>query len=94
MADEDNTGEKPVTTDAPTANGSGAANGTDQRGVGPIQARVLTQFIRDLSFEVPSVDRLLKRPGDNPNMGIEINVSAQHLEDARFESAIEFTANA
>lgn len=78
-------------TNGASANGKSA---TDGAGQGPIQARVLAQFIRDLSFEVPSVGRLMKRPGDNPNMAIEINVSAQHIEDARFESAIEFTAKA
>ena len=41
----------------------------------PIQARVVAQYIKDLSFENPNIERLLGGPGDNPNLKIEVNVA-------------------
>jgi len=75
---------------AGSANGKGAAK-TDQP---PIQARILTQYIKDLSFEVPSAERLSAGPSENVKLDREINVNAQQLEGAKFESVIEFKATA
>jgi preprotein translocase subunit SecB len=63
-------------------------------GQAPIQARVVGQYIKDLSFENPNVGRLLQGPGDNPNLKIEVNVNAKRMANDLFESAIDFKAHA
>lgn len=65
----------------------------DQPTQRPIEAQIVGQFIKDLSFENPSVGRLLSGPSDTPNIKLEINVAAQRLpQDDLFESAIDFKA--
>ena len=59
-----------------------------------VQAQVVAQFIKDLSFENPNVDKLLSGPGENPNMKLEVNVNARRMNEDRYESAIDFTAHA
>ena len=61
---------------------------------GQIQAQVVAQYIKDLSFENPNVEKLLTGPGDNPNMKLEVNVNARRMKEELYESAIEFTAHA
>jgi preprotein translocase subunit SecB len=58
----------------------------------PFQARIVSQYIRDLSFESPSVDRALDGPGANPNLELEVNVNARSLRDSHYQSEIEFRA--
>jgi preprotein translocase subunit SecB len=58
------------------------------------QARVLGQYIKDLSFENPNVRRLLGNPGENPNVRIEVNVNVAKMADKTFESSIQFKAEA
>jgi preprotein translocase subunit SecB len=75
-------------------------NGSDntavaQEGDAPaIQAQVVAQYIKDLSFENPNVEKLLSGPGENPNMKLEVNVNARRMKDDLYESAIDFTAHA
>ncbi|KAB2920114.1 MAG: protein-export chaperone SecB [Hyphomicrobiaceae bacterium] len=59
-----------------------------------IQARVLGQYIKDLSFENPNVHKMLGGPGDKPNLRVEFNVNATKVADNVFESAILFKAEA
>jgi preprotein translocase subunit SecB len=75
-----------------TGNGATAHAGA---GAAPqFQARVLAQYIKDLSFENPNIGRLLSGPGDNPNLKLEVNVNAQKMGDNSFESAIDLKAQA
>jgi preprotein translocase subunit SecB len=60
----------------------------------PIQAQVLRQYIKDLSFENPNVGKLLDGPGDSPNLKLEVNVNAKRVGRDLFESSIEFNAQA
>ena len=60
----------------------------------PPQVRVVAQYIKDLSFENPNIDRLLSGPGENPNLKVEFNVNARPMADKLFESSIHFTAQA
>jgi len=60
----------------------------------PFQARVLGQYIKDLSFENPNVGKLVQEPGDNPNLQLEVNVNAKTVGKDVYESAIEFKASA
>jgi preprotein translocase subunit SecB len=71
-------------------NGGGA---TLDRPGPPIQAQVLLQYVKDLSFENPNVGRLMEGPGENPNLKLEINVNAQRMGPDIYESAIDFKAH-
>ena len=59
-----------------------------------IQAKCVSQYIKDLSFENPNIRKLIKAPGDSPNLKVEVNVNAERVEADLFESAIEFKATA
>lgn len=58
----------------------------------PVEARVVGQFIKDLSFENPNIERLLASTGEAPNISLEINVSGKRLQPELYESAIDFKA--
>jgi preprotein translocase subunit SecB len=76
-------------------NGNGNGKSPDpSQGQPPVQARVVGQYIKDLSFENPNVSKLLQGPGDNPNLQIEVNVNATRIGQDLFESAIDFKAHA
>lgn len=77
---------------AETANGSNGA--TQQAPQQPVQVRILSQYVKDLSFENPIVRKLMATPGDSPNLKVEVNVNAERIEGDIFESAIEFKATA
>lgn len=66
-----------------------AADGEQQ-----MQAQVVGQFIRDLSFENPNVTRLIDGPGEDPNLKIEVNVNAERVRPDLYQSAIDFKAHA
>lgn len=57
-------------------------------------AQVIAQFIKDLSFENPSIERVLNLKTQQPELKVEVNVAAKRLNDGIFESAIEFSAKA
>lgn len=58
------------------------------------QVRIIGQYIKDLSFENPNVEKLLRGPGDSPNLKLEVNVNAKRLGNDLYESAIDFKAHA
>ncbi len=66
---------------------NGAAAGAPQP-----QVRVLGQFIKDLSFENPSIGRVQIDPNEQPNIRIEVNVNAQNMGPNVYESVIDFKA--
>jgi preprotein translocase subunit SecB len=57
------------------------------------QVRVLGQFIKDLSFENPSIGRVQIEPNEQPNIRIEVNVNAQNMAPNVYESVIDFKAH-
>jgi preprotein translocase subunit SecB len=61
---------------------------------GQMQIRVLTQFIKDLSFENPSVGKPVLAQGENPNLQVDVAVNAQKVPNAGsvYESAITLKA--
>lgn len=71
-------------------NGNGAA----PQGQVPIQAKIVNQYIKDLSFENPNVHKLISGAGDQPNLQVEVNVSAQGIKNDLYETSIEFKATA
>jgi len=58
------------------------------------QVQVVGQYVKDLSFENPNIAKLLKEPGDNPNIKITVNVSSSKAGTDLFESSIDFNAQA
>lgn len=74
-----------------TANGAAASS---ESGQPPVEAQVAAQYIKDLSFENPHVERLLDGPGDNPNLQLEVNVNGRKMGAELYESAIDFKAHA
>ncbi len=73
---------------------SGAEPAEKRQDAPPIQAQVVGQYIKDLSFENPNIGKLMGGPGENPNMKLEINVNAQRMGDDLYESAINLRAHA
>lgn len=59
-----------------------------------VQVKILSQYVKDLSFENPNVRKLMASPGDQPSLKVEVNVNAERIEGEIFESAIEFKATA
>ena len=57
------------------------------------QVRVIGQFIKDLSFENPSVGRVQMEPNEQPNIRIEVNVNAQNMGPKVYESVLDLTAH-
>ena len=47
-----------------------------------VEVQVAGQFIKDLSFESPNMERLLDGTGEAPNIQLEINVAAKYLYGA------------
>ena len=60
----------------------------------PVQVKIAAQYIKDLSFENPNIGKLLKEPGDTPNLQLSINVNAHGVGPDLYESAIDFNAHA
>jgi preprotein translocase subunit SecB len=85
--------ERGITMTELPNNGS-AAGANSAQGQPPIQAQVVGQYIKDLSFENPNVGKLLGGPGESPNLKLEVNVNAKRVGRDLFESAIEFKAQA
>ncbi len=78
-----------------TGNGSnGHPEAATKQEAPPVQVKVVGQYVKDLSFENPNIGKLLKEPGDNPNLQLSINVAAQAVEPDLYESAIDFNAQA
>jgi len=77
-------------TDTPAKNnGPAAANGGP-----PVKVKVVGQYIKDLSFENPNIAKLLRSPGDTPNVELGINVNGQGIAPNVYESAITLNAKA
>lgn len=69
--------------------GAEPAAGEQQK---PIEAQILGQFIKDLSFENPSVGKVTIAAGETPNINVEVNVAAQRTGPDIYESGIDFKA--
>jgi preprotein translocase subunit SecB len=82
---------------ASTGNGNGKPSTPEQVAQTtppPVQVKVVAQYIKDLSFENPNIEKLLKEPGDQPNLQLSINVGAKNVGPQLYESSIEFNAQA
>jgi preprotein translocase subunit SecB len=68
-------------------------NGMTKEDAG-IQAQVIGQYIKDLSFENPNVGKQIVEAGEQPNLSVEVNVQAQKMGQDVYESATVLTARA
>lgn len=76
-------------------NGNGTADAAKAASQAPsIQVKIVTQYVKDISFENPNIRKLIVSPGDNPNVKIEVNVAGNQIEKDLYESAIQFKATA
>lgn len=66
----------------------------DQADQQQVSIQIVGQYIKDLSFENPNVDKLIDGPGESPNLQIQVNVNGRRVSDGLFESAIDFKATA
>jgi len=71
--------------DTGKAGGNGPAAGED---AGQIQARIVAQYIKDVSFENPSVDKMLDGLQEQPQIRLEVNVSSRKVKGDFYESSI------
>lgn len=77
-----------------TKTGNGGSSNPPAAQAPQVQVRVLAQYIKDLSFESPNIHKLVDGPGEAPNLRVEVNVNANKVSNAAFESVINFKAEA
>ncbi len=80
-----------------TSNGNGKSNNPTEAAkpsLPPVQVKVMAQYIKDLSFENPNIEKLIKEPGDSPNLQLAINVGAKGMGPSVYEASIDFNAQA
>ena len=70
--------------------GEAAASETSQQA----QFNMIAQYIKDLSFENPNAPMSLQTNGENPNIEVSVNVSAQKLDEQIFEVVLEISVSA
>src|SRR5207237_5256918 len=58
------------------------------------QLNVLTQYIKDFSFENPNAPRSLQTPQQQPSINIQINVNVQPIADADYEVELKIEGKA
>lgn len=78
---------------ADAANG----NGSPQQGLqeeSRLQIRMLGQYVKDLSFESPSIRKLMTSQAENPNLNLEMNVVPEQVGPDVFETTLSFKARA
>ena len=56
--------------------------------------QILTQYVRDLSFENPAAPALTPPDGGNPDVGVDANVNARKLAENDYEVGLKFTIQA
>ncbi len=73
--------------------GNGSTEALRASGQIPIQAKIVSQYIKDLSFENPNIRKLIASR-DQPNWKVEVNVGAQRVDSDLYETSIDFKATA
>ncbi|HRD75141.1 MAG TPA: protein-export chaperone SecB [Hyphomicrobiaceae bacterium] len=78
----------------PTAQATPPAGAKTDGQPANVTARAVAQYIRDLSFENPSVEKQIASQPEAPQMKIELNVSGKPMGKDLYESSIELKATA
>jgi len=79
-------------TEPVKGNGSTAQAGPPQEV--QVQIRVLGQYVRDLSFESPSIRKLMTSQAESPNLNLEMNVHPEKVAPDVYETTLAFKAMA
>jgi preprotein translocase subunit SecB len=58
------------------------------------QLRVLTQYVKDLSFENPNAPRTLGPLSEQPQIGVRVDVNVQRYSDTDFEVTLSVSIDA
>ena len=66
---------------------------TDQAGAQP-NFNVITQYLKDFSFENPNAPKSLMQPQQQPQIAIQINVNPNQLSNTDFEVALKVEGKA
>jgi len=56
--------------------------------------KIISQYIKDLSFESPNSPQIFLNPQDKPNIALSINIDAKKISDEVFEVSLKVTAEA
>ena len=76
-----------------TPNTSPQNTGDNEDGEQP-GLQILTQYVRDLSFENPAAPALSPPDGGKPDVGVDANVNARKLAENDYEVGLKFTIQA
>ncbi|MEZ5855433.1 MAG: protein-export chaperone SecB [Hyphomicrobiaceae bacterium] len=79
-------------TDAAETNGTtgGAATAPGDQ----VQVRVVGQYIKDLSFESPNLQKMLSGTPENPNLTLDLDVRPEQIGPDLYETSLVFKARA
>ena len=72
----------------------GADNGADNGATPPPGVRILTQFIRDLSFESPHAPESLRPGPTQPQVDLGVELNARARPDGLYDVELKMTARA
>lgn len=70
-----------------------ASNGQDTNVPAPM-LNILTQYVKDLSFESPGAPNSLRGGGEAPNISINVNVGANPLSETEYDVTLTLSARA
>jgi preprotein translocase subunit SecB len=81
---------------ADQTNGSSGASGDAAATAAPqqVQVQLVSQYIKDLSFENPNVSRMVEEKAESPEMRFEISVNGKRTGQDLYESSIQFRGTA
>ena len=81
-------------SDTDQANAAEDGNGNGQSTDAVPRLSILTQFIKDLSFENPNAPGSLVQGGQQPQISIAVDVQARRSGEANYEVELRISANA
>jgi preprotein translocase subunit SecB len=78
----------------PTENGNGQAAGNGNANQTAASLNVLTQYVKDLSFENPGAPQSLRSRDKAPAININVNVNANPIADKEYDVTLTLNAKA
>lgn len=56
--------------------------------------KIISQYIKDLSFELPSAPQIFLNPQDKPDIGLSVDIDAAKVADDTYEISLKIGAEA